>query len=625
MFDVGSPRAPQPTEPPAGRTVRVVCDVASIHREFDYVVPDRLISRSGIDASGLIGAMVRVPLHGRQVAAWVTAVDVEPPEGVVLRAVTKISGLGPPGDVIDLCRWAAWRWCGRLPTMLGAASPPTMVAALPRPAPLPEAAVSGNVGARVRSLFPPEPWGTPADSGRLSSDVGASRPASVALIRLPPASSPLEVVRAATAGGNVLVVAPTFAAVKHLADGMRRAGITTAVHPDGWARGAAGCSVVGTRTAVFAPVAGLGAIIVVDEHDETLQNEGSPTWHAREVAVERGRRAGVPVVLVSPVPSLEAIRHAGAVTMIDRARERAGWARLDIIDRREDDLARSGLYSESLVRALQSDQRVVCVLNRTGRAQMLGCLRCGTLAACERCEAAVRQDDAGVLRCPRCAMERPVICDHCAATAFRPIRIGVTKAREQLETLLREPVEEITGARAASSPGRRARVVVGTEAALQRVGSAEVVAFLEFDQELGAPRYRAAEQALTLLARASRLVGGREGSVLVQTRQPDHEVLRAALLGDPGGVAAAEAERRRMLQLPPFATVAAIGGEAAPAFVEAVTPRLGSVPGALIDQGDDGRWLVRSSDRDALLDALNSVTRPPGRLRLQVDPARLPS
>lgn len=251
-----------------------------------------------------------------------------------------------------------------------------------------------------------------------------------------------------------------------------------------------------------------------------------------------------------------------------------------MIDRRDDDIVRSGLYSEALVRALQSDRRVVCVLNRTGRAQMLGCLKCGTLAACER-EAAVRQDDEGVLRCPRCELERPTICDHCAATVFRPIRIGVTKAREQLETSLREPVDEIAGAKATSTAtGRRARVVVGTEAALQQVAAADVVAFLEFDQELGAPRYRAVEQAMTLLARASASCG-REGSVLVQARQPDHEVLRAATIGDTerslelGGRAPA-----RLLQLPPFATVAAIGGEAAPAFVEVLSPRLADVRNA---------------------------------------------
>lgn len=588
----------------SGRVVSVVCDVASIQRTFDYVVPDRLLGRSGTDASrGLaIGTMVRVPLHGRQVAAWVVAVDIEPVAGVELRAVTKLSGVGPPADVVDLCRWAAHRWAGRLPTFLGAASPPSMVSDLPRPTAVASPSVADRVGPRVASLFD----------------------APVACIRLPPASSPMEVVRAAASRGHVLVVAPTFASVRTLADAMRRSGIVTAVHPDGWARAAAGCSIVGTRTAVFAPVTGLASIVVIDEHDEALQNEGSPTWHAREVAVERGRRAGVPVVLVSPTPSLEALGHTvGALTTIDRAREREGWAKLEVADRRDDDLVRSGLYSEALVRHLQSDREVVCVLNRTGRAQMLGCLACGTLAACERCDAAVRHDEDGTLRCPRCATTRPAICSHCAARVFRPIRLGVTKAREQLEALIREPVDEITGATPTRSPGRRSRVSIGTEAALQRVDRTDVVAFLEFDQELGAPRYRAAEQALTLLSRASRIVGGRTGVVLVQTRQPDHEVIRAALLADPGIVSAGERDRRHLLSFPPFATIATIGGEAAPAYVDALRPGLDGI-GATLDSSGDDRWLVRSTDRDALLDVFAATPRPPGRLRLQVDPARLP-
>ncbi|MFN8053236.1 MAG: hypothetical protein U0Q22_17475 [Acidimicrobiales bacterium] len=588
--------------PPPGRVVRVVCDVTSIHREFDYVVPDRLIARSGLDLAP--GLMVRVPLHGRQVAAWVVDVDVDPPPGVELRSVSKISGLGPPADVVELCRWATWRWAGRLPTFLGAASPPTMVTALPRPGTVTGPDETGRVGRRVRSLF--------------------EQPVSV--FRLPPAASPLEVIRAAAERGHVLVVCPTFAQARSVADGMRRWGVKVAVHPEGWARATAGCSLVGTRTAVFAPMAELGAIVVLDEHDETLQNEGSPTWHAREVAIERGRRARVPVVLVSPTPSLEALAVVDdRPVTIDRNRERSGWARLVVIDRREDDIVRSGLYSDALVRALRSDQRVVCVLNRVGRAQMLACLRCGTLATCERCEASVRQDDEHAMSCPRCGTTRPVICGHCSAMVFRQIRIGVTKAREQLETLLREPVHEIAGPRSKSASAPTARVVVGTEAALQRVTGAGVVAFLEFDQELGAPRYRAAEQALTLLARASRLVGGREGSVLVQTRQPEHEVIRAALLGDPSGVSAAELERRTLLQLPPVATAAAIGGEAAPAFVDALrTLLVDRDPAAAVDQRDEAHWLVRSPNQAALLDSLNKVVRPPGRLRLQVDPARLP-
>ena len=112
---------------PLGETksivVRVLPDVVAIDREFDYLVPARWLE------AAVPGAMVRVPLHGRRVAGWITDVDVDPPAGVKLRELARVSGLGPPSDVADLCLWAAWRWAGRRATFMRAASPDSMVAA----------------------------------------------------------------------------------------------------------------------------------------------------------------------------------------------------------------------------------------------------------------------------------------------------------------------------------------------------------------------------------------------------------------------------------------------------------------------------------------------------------------
>src|SRR5690606_25836911 len=115
-----------------------------------------------------------------------------------------------------------------------------------------------------------------------------------------------------------------------------------------------------------------------------------------------------------------------------------------------------------------------------------------------------------------------------------------------------------------------AGIYVGTEAVLHQVEGAGLVAFLDIDQELLAPRYRAADEALALLVRAGRLVGGRRdgGRVLVQTRLPKHEVIQAALLADPVRLSEAEEERRRQLGWPPFRALAQISGAAAPAFME---------------------------------------------------------
>ena len=147
------------------------------------------------------------------------------------------------------------------------------------------------------------------------------------------------------------------------------------------------------------------------------------------------------------------------------------------------------------------------------------------------------------------------------------------------------------------------------------------MAFRDLDQELLAPRYRAAEEALRLLVLASRLVGGRAagGRVVVQTRLPDHEVVQAALHADPARVSVVERSRRERLGFPPAATIAVVGGEAADAFVE----RLGRPLGVEVLGPDDDRWLLRADDRVLLLDALAGVDRPSGRLRLRVDPVRL--
>src|SRR5436305_1867544 len=106
------------------------------------------------------------------------------------------------------------------------------------------------------------------------------------------------------------------------------------------------CTVVGARAAAWAPLTAPSAVVVIDEHDEAYQEERAPTWNARDVAVERAHRAGVPCVLTSPCPSLEASAMA-PLLVPSRAEERAGWPVLEIVDRRKE-APGLGLYSERL-------------------------------------------------------------------------------------------------------------------------------------------------------------------------------------------------------------------------------------------------------------------------------------
>ena len=566
--------------------VRVLPDVPAIVREFDYLAP------AGVPVE--VGDLVRIDLHGRRVGGWIVEIGVEPPVGLKLRTLAKVSGRGPRADLIDLAGWAAWRWAGRRVPFLRTASPERVVARVAPP--------------RATSPVPTVIDDVARDALRLDR----------AVVRLPPSADAFPYALAAAARGDALILAPSLGGARALGMRLRRAGVSVAVMPRDWAAAAGGGCVVGARAAAWAPVHDLAAVVVLDEHDEGWQEERTPTWNARDVAIERARRAGVPCVLVSPCPSIEA-QEWGQLLKPSRQAERQGWPMVDVVDRRQEDPARAGLYSPLLVQRLRGAGRVVCVLNRTGRARLLACNRCGELARCERCGASTTENEAGTLTCRQCALERPLICLACHGTVLKNLRAGISRAREELEALAGEPVVEVS-AKTAGTDLASARIYVGTEAVLHQVPDAAVVAFLDVDQELVAPRYRAVEQAMALVARAARLLGGRAdgGRLVIQTRLPHHEVVTAALHADPGRVSAADRERRIALGDPPFSATATVSGAAAEAYIEA----LGAPLGVEVLGPRDGVWLLRAPDHQTLCDALDATTRPPGRLRLSVDPLR---
>ncbi len=266
----------------------------------------------------------------------------------------------------------------------------------------------------------------------------------------------------------------------------------------------------------------------------------------------------------------------------------------------------------------------MCVLNQKGRAALLACAACHDLARCDACGAAVQSGGEGAapdeLVCRRCRTTRPVICASCGGLHLKTVRMGVSRVVDDLAALAGERVVEVT-AQTRAAEVDSGRLHVGTEAVLHQVGAADVVAFLDFDQELLAPRYRAAEEALSLVVRAGRIVGGRRagGRVLLQTRMPEHEVCRAAVLGDPERVTEVDVPRRQLLGFPPYRALAEVDGQAAEAFAAAVPRGAGvEVLGPV-----QGSWRLRAEDHDTLCDVLARTARPPGRLRLSVDPLRL--
>ncbi len=558
---------------------RVVPDVTGLDKQFDYLVPEPLRARVAV------GSLVRVPLHGRRVGGWVVALGAPDPAVPVERLVevAKCSSIGPSAELIDLARWASVRWgAQRLRPLLVAASPPTMVSALP---------------ALRRS---------PSSGALVANGVR----------RITPLTDPLPMVIDIARCGPTLVIHPTPTAARAIASRLRKAGLRVALMPDEWAHAAAGVDVVvGGRSAVWAPCPGLHSVVVLDEHDDALQEERTPTWHARDVAIHRAALVGAGCVLVSPCPTATALRWAGdRVIEPSTADSVAGWPFVDIVDRTDEEPWKRSLVSSQLIAHLrEAGKRVVCVLNTVGRARLLACRACRSLQRCERCDAAVAQRDDGLLACGRCGTTRPLVCQHCGSSAMALVKPGVTRLREELEAAANRPVVSVTGATDELPAGD---VYVGTEAVLHRVRGVDVVAFLDFDAELLAPRYRAAEQALALLVRAGRLVGPRSagGSVLVQTFVPHHEVLQAARFADPGRVAESELTRRRLLGLPPFRALAVVEGADAEAFATATGLECAPTAKGVLLRADTWERLGR---------ALAETPRPKGsRLRVEVDPPR---
>jgi primosomal protein N' (replication factor Y) len=203
------------------------------------------------------------------------------------------------------------------------------------------------------------------------------------------------------------------------------------------------------------------------------------------------------------------------------------------------------------------------------------------------------------------------------------IRPGVARLRDEIEAAAQRDVLAVVAGKEKedSLDDTQADVFIGTEAVLHRVRRIDVVAFLDFDSELLAPRYRASEQAFSLVARAARLVGTRDrgGRIILQTSMADHEVVRAAVAGDPSIVSTAEMARRQMLGLPPASAIAIIEGDGADEFVRELAKSAGVSTAAHRD-----KWMVRAASHELLTQACASTARPAhSKIRIEVDPPRI--
>ena len=612
---------------------RIVPDVTGVDKVFDYLVPDSLVSDI------CVGDRVRVPLHNRNVAGWVlqlgdTTTQFSDVVESKLLKVIKVLGKGPSQEVVYLARWDANMWVGRLRAFFVAASPATLVAALPG---------SRYTQVSMRKKFDDDAQASDAISG-----------SGVSVLRRGPACSPRSLVLTAASKGPVLVVIPTINLARLMAASLREYGLSVAVMPGDWAVAAGGVDVViGARSAVWASVPLLKSIIVIDEHDDALQEERSPSWHARDIAIERAKKLEIACLLVSPVPSLRALHGAsGSVASLDPTTEASQWPHIRVVDRRQEERWSSSMLSSDLIEQLRDhSRRIVCVLNVKGRARLLACGSCRELVRCDVCEAAMTMSASKQLECPRCAHLRPAVCVKCGSGKLAVIKAGVSRLREELAAAAGRRIDEvveISGGDSADKSGKdkNSEVVdqtkmlfVGTEAALHRVRDVDTVVFLDIDQEISAPRYRAAEITLTLIVHAARLVARKssgqsrtsvsrnksDGLVMIQSMLADHALLRGLASHDLSVFVEEEMSRRKLMQLPPFGALAQVSGTG----VDQLADILRSNVLLQVSATNKDSILVKSSDwvdlANSISDALVAVSirgKKTLRIKTQIDPPR---
>ena len=583
--------------PPDGRLISVQPDITSVTRSFTYEVPVAW-EADGRAEKVDVGSMVRIDFNGRRTAGWVTAVDVAHDPAVDVRPLSKWSSVGPPADVIELAAWAAWRWAGRLAHFLRVASPSKMVPMVRHRPP----ASALEVDDAYRPTFAP----------------------GVTTVRTTPADTGLGLAIAAASKGRALILVPTIAWRRRLARQLRDAGVGVAEYDDQWERSASGAVTIGTRIAAFSPMPKVDAVLVLDEHDAAYKSERTPSWNGRDVAIERARRAGAPCVLASPSPSLEGLRAGDRALVPGKAASRAAWPQVKVVDLRTQDTP--GLLTGSIVDVIRSEGPIAVILNRKGRARMLACATCNALGACETCGGSLAEADDGSLVCHRDNTTRPKVCGECNSTHMKHLRPGISRLAEDLAILAKREVIEVS---ADSAPADLTSngLFIGTEAILHRIERARAVVFLDFDQELAMPRYRAGEDAFALLALAARLVGPRsnDGRIFIRTRRPNDVVVQAAVHGDPGSVATAQRDVRQVFQQPPYGAWALVSGAGAAEFIEeaeAVVAASGRNDEVQFRRQDD-RWRLSAPTHDDLLDVLNATERPAERIRIEVDPLNI--
>lgn len=343
---------------------------------------------------------------------------------------------------------------------------------------------------------------------------------------------------------------------------------------------------IGTRSAVFTPMPKLGFIVVDEEHDGSLKQQDGFRYQARDLALVRARKADIPVVLGSATPSLESLHNAsnGLIETL-YLRSRAAGAKLPkmmLIDSRggevEQGLSNRLLKQMQLV--LPRGEQVMVFINRRGYAPVLMCETCTSIEDCNQCDAHMTvHSHSGRLRCHHCGAERavPVACGSCEANTL----INVGMGTERIDEYLTEKFPDYKVLRIDRDSTRRkgelqkhlamaasgeAQILVGTQmlAKGHNFPLVTLVGILDADRGLFGADFRSVEQMGQLILQVAGRAGRAEkpGSVMVQSRNPEHPLLQLLMSEGYTEFAKKLLAERELTSWPPYVHIALLRAEA---------------------------------------------------------------
>lgn len=424
---------------------------------------------------------------------------------------------------------------------------------------------------------------------------------------------------------NVIVLCPEHVEVGHVEGVLKEAaGGRLAVLHSGLSRGkraealgmiSSGIAdiVLGSRSAVFAPLRAVSLIAVLREEDPSYKEEGGVRYNARDVAVMRGYLEGAPVLLSSICPSVESRHNAveGKYTLLEP--QAHGRPRVRVIDMRGVRTPVSRKLLEASRARMQKGERVMLIINKKGYS-MLQCGDCGTLLTCSQCGIPmVFYKAEGSLRCRYCGLKAPPpdTCPVCGGL-IGPVGMGIERLEEELRAFSPIGVQSRSALKVLMET--EAGLAVGTKLLARRPelrGGFSLAGVVNADAHLYVPDFRSTERAFQdLLYTAERVRAG--GELFIQTRNPRAGLFRYMRRYDFEGFYRDELLQRRALLYPPFSRMALLtveGAEAPGAFRRAGVEVLGPVA-SLTKRGKKvWKMLLKAPSRKDLRQAVGQALR----------------